>query len=876
MSRIRGIRQSIRQGSFLGRTAAGVGPAEEVTTGALVNAVVASGQVLTSGGGNPQQWTAGRVSGLAYNMVITNGSLDITISPHFFAVSQTGPAIVDANTGGGTPAGFPQGTIFYMAGQDGQPATQLLEAWGQGGVRYRGRRAQGTRAAPTALHAGDGIFEISAQGYDGAAYSGVTTELFSYAIENWTTTAHGTALALNVVAAGTTTLTTGAVVIGNGTSGILMLGTLAQTGTNPAWANGPRLQVVDQNGLLANVVNIGTDNTAVNIQMGGTLAPTDTQPAGSLKLSTAGLTYVSQGGGTWTRLGTVYSIIAGTGLSGGTITGSGTINLGTIAASSLMGNASTVGAVPTAIAVGAGLSLSTAGTLSSTVTGGITTIVAGSNLTGGTITSSGTVALANAITLSSGTLTGLAAPVAGGDATNKTYVDNIAAALNPAVAVQAATTTAANTSSFTYNNGVSGVGATFTGTVNTAVTIDGFTFTVLGQRLLVKNDTQTPSGAFNGVYYVTQVQTSLLPPILTRALDYDQTSDMNNTGAIPVVNGTVNGGTSWLLTSTVTTVGASPLTYSQFSLSIANSWNAGGVTTLGANLSINSGTISATDTNIWNAGTVTTVANGISLNSGTLGLQTITATSLLGNSGTVAATPTAIAMGANMTLTAGTLSSGAGGGGGSGIGTIVAAGITSSASLVALAGGPILTPTFTTWFNQGSSLTVATNTNGPTALTLTGNAGSNNVRGRYKSLAAGNFTLSTNFLFYTGTGGSNTPSAGVFLTDGTKAAIWDASYGRATPSIQLNTWTNATTFGSTLFSQNVAGLPQPLWFNVGLSGTVYTFSFALDGFNFRTLGTATPATLGFTPNNVGIGVEEFAASASTPPYIFSLNFWTGA
>jgi|GEM_PF-5927917 hypothetical protein len=146
----------------------------------------------------------------------------------------------------------------------------------------------------------------------------------------------------------------------------------------------------------------------------------------------------------------------------------------------------------------------------------------------------------------------------------QTAINNAVAGLNPAVACFAATTAAGDTSGFTYNNGVSGVGATFTGTVNTAVTIDGQTFSALGQRLLVKNDTQSPSGAFNGVYYVTQLQTTLLAPILTRALDYDQPSDINNTGAIPIVNGTVNGGTGWLLTATVVTVGITPITYTQY------------------------------------------------------------------------------------------------------------------------------------------------------------------------------------------------------------------------------------------------------------------------------------------------------------------------
>ncbi len=146
-----------------------------------------------------------------------------------------------------------------------------------------------------------------------------------------------------------------------------------------------------------------------------------------------------------------------------------------------------------------------------------------------------------------------------------TGIANAIAAVNPAIAVTVATTQASDTSTLTYNNGVAGIGATLTGTNNTALTIDGVTLTSLTQRVLVKNDTQAPSGAFNGIYMLTQLQTAILPPILTRALDYDAPSDINNTGAIPVVSGTVNTTTSWLLTSNVTTVGTDPLTYVKFS-----------------------------------------------------------------------------------------------------------------------------------------------------------------------------------------------------------------------------------------------------------------------------------------------------------------------
>src|ERR1019366_4259557 len=146
------------------------------------------------------------------------------------------------------------------------------------------------------------------------------------------------------------------------------------------------------------------------------------------------------------------------------------------------------------------------------------------------------------------------------DAFVTTAVANAIAGVNPAVAVTAATTQVSDTSAWTYSNGVSGVGATFTGPVNTAITIDGVTYnTINTQSLLVKNDTQNPAGAFNGIYCLTAVQTAGTGAIFTRRTDYNQTTDINSTGAIPVVSGTVNGTTSWVLTSHLTTVGTDPL-----------------------------------------------------------------------------------------------------------------------------------------------------------------------------------------------------------------------------------------------------------------------------------------------------------------------------
>ena len=148
-----------------------------------------------------------------------------------------------------------------------------------------------------------------------------------------------------------------------------------------------------------------------------------------------------------------------------------------------------------------------------------------------------------------------------------TAVSNALAGVNPAVAVEVASA-AILPNTPTYNNGVSGIGAFITTvTTNTALVVDGYT-PILGDRILVKNegDTSGLGAAKNGVYTVTQLAAIGLAWILTRALDYDTSSDINNTGAIPVENHGSNALTSWLLTSLVTTVGTDALTYVQFSL----------------------------------------------------------------------------------------------------------------------------------------------------------------------------------------------------------------------------------------------------------------------------------------------------------------------
>ncbi len=163
--------------------------------------------------------------------------------------------------------------------------------------------------------------------------------------------------------------------------------------------------------------------------------------------------------------------------------------------------------------------------------------------------------VANPTTVPSITISIPGTPVAATDAVPKSYVDAAIAALNPAQAV-AAISTGTNFSA-TYSNGSSGVGATLTATSTGTVVFDGYT-TLLNDRILFASQT---SAFQNGVYVVTTAGATGVAAVFTRATDYNTPTNITNSGAVPVINGTSYAGSEWLLTSIVTTIGTSALNY---------------------------------------------------------------------------------------------------------------------------------------------------------------------------------------------------------------------------------------------------------------------------------------------------------------------------
>ncbi|HEO1391255.1 TPA: hypothetical protein VAH77_000470 [Legionella pneumophila] len=160
-------------------------------------------------------------------------------------------------------------------------------------------------------------------------------------------------------------------------------------------------------------------------------------------------------------------------------------------------------------------------------------------------------------------LTRAQAPVSPNDVVNKAYADSIASGFTFINPVNAASTANFNS---TYSNGSSGVGATLTATSNGAFSLDGQAG-VLNNAYLIKDQTNTFE---NGVYILTQVGDGSTPAILTRATYFDQPSEIQPGDLVPVLAGTVNGGTLWLQTATVTTVGTSPITFIAFLPAFSN------------------------------------------------------------------------------------------------------------------------------------------------------------------------------------------------------------------------------------------------------------------------------------------------------------------
>jgi len=141
-------------------------------------------------------------------------------------------------------------------------------------------------------------------------------------------------------------------------------------------------------------------------------------------------------------------------------------------------------------------------------------------------------------------LTNLADGSSSGDSVNYGQVVALVNNLDWKASVRVATTT--DLPACTYSNGSSGVGATLTGDSNGAIgSIDGVSLSV-GNRILVKDQTDAEE---NGIYTVTVVGNGGAAFVLTRATDADSAAELTAGASVVVAEGTSNGDLGFRLTT---------------------------------------------------------------------------------------------------------------------------------------------------------------------------------------------------------------------------------------------------------------------------------------------------------------------------------------
>lgn len=229
----------------------------------------------------------------------------------------------------------------------------------------------------------------------------------------------------------------------------------------------------------------------------------------------------------------------------------------------------------------------------STASTGVTSIITGTGLTGGPITSTGTIAIANtavtaaaygssyqvptftvnaqgqltlasnttidAVTLTTGSIT--TTPSGANDIANKNYVDSVAQGLDSKASCIAATT----------------ANITLSGTQ----TIDGIAL-IAGDRCLVKNQTLSQD---NGIYIVSA-------GAWTRSTDMDVWAEVPNSFTF-IETGTIQADTGWVTTANAGgTIGVTAMPWTQFSG--AGTFTAGtGLTLTGTQFSITNTAVTA-------------------------------------------------------------------------------------------------------------------------------------------------------------------------------------------------------------------------------------------------------------------------------------------
>jgi hypothetical protein len=389
-----------------------------------------------------------------------------------------------------------------------------------------------------------------------------------------------------------------------------------------------------------------------------------------------------------------------------------------------------------------------------------------------------------------------------------------------------------NVTSYTYNNGASGIGATISLTLltGTQIAIDGYV-PRQGDRILVKNQ----SLEHNGIYILTTAP-SASTVILTRATDYDYIGKITQNDYIDIIFGTINGATCFNQTYFAPiTVGSSYISFTRINpkdclLRTNNLSDLSNVVDARWNLNVYSLASPISNGLTLSVNTTTMVAT-FGLNSELNTLANLNTTGILARTGTGTYATRSLAAGTGITITNGN--------GVSGNPSI-------SLSNTTVTSGTYASPSSLTVNAQGQITSITEGSAPITSLTLTGavtGSGSSSIAttlGSIQNLAASNIDFNWPY------GGTATYDSNInhYLIDTSGTTSTSPS---VVETIQSGSGSTKR-YWNMRFNPGAPNLPGP-YFSIGFYHNTFTGSYVngVSAFSINYISAAVPK-FGFTFN----------------------------